>query len=72
MDRAELIKRRDELRERLTAIRRDLSGGLARDLEDQAQQLENQDTLMEIARISEEELEKVEIQLQQLEEPDSR
>ncbi len=69
MDRAELIKRRDELRERLTAIRRDLAGGLTRDLEDQAQQLENQDTLMEIARVTEEELEKVEVQLQHIDEP---
>ncbi len=66
MSREELNKRRDELRERLAAIRRDLGGGLARDLEDQAQQLENQDTLMEIARVTEAELEKVEAQLRDL------
>ena len=66
MSREELNKRREELRERLAAIRRDLGGGLARDLEDQAQQLENQDTLMEIARVTEAELEKVEAQLRDL------
>lgn len=57
------MARRDELRERLEAIRRDLRGGLARDLEDQATQLENYDTLLEIARLAEAELVKVEAQL---------
>lgn len=63
MDRKQLIERRDELRERLEAIRRDLGGGLERDLEDQAQQLENQETLMEIARVAEAELTEVERKL---------
>lgn len=63
MDREQLLQRRDELRERLAAIRRDLGGGLERDLEEQAQQLENQETLMEIARVAESELAEVERQL---------
>jgi len=63
MNRQELIERRDELRERLAAIRRDLGGGLERDLEEQAQQLENQETLMEIARVAEAELEDIERRL---------
>ncbi|WP_376692120.1 hypothetical protein [Wenzhouxiangella sp. EGI_FJ10409] len=66
MDRKQLIERRDELRERLEAIRRDVGGGLERDLEDQAQQLENQETLMEIARVAEAELTEVERKLTEL------
>ncbi len=63
MDREQLIERRDELRKRLEAIRRDLGGGLDRDLEEQAQQLENQETLMEIARVAEAELAEIDRQL---------
>ncbi len=63
MKRDELIQRRDELRDRLQAIRRDLRGGLEHDLEDQAQQLENYDALMEIARVAEQELLEVEATL---------
>lgn len=66
MDRNELEQKRDRLRERLASIRRDLDNGLDRDLEDQAQQLENRDTLLEIARVSEQELREVEVQLNQL------
>jgi hypothetical protein len=60
MNREELLKRKTELRQRLEAIRRDLAGGLESDLEAQAQQLENYDTLLEIARVAEEELARVE------------
>jgi RNA polymerase-binding transcription factor DksA len=70
MDREELERKRQELRDRLAAIRRDLGGGLTRDLEDQAQQLENQDTLMEIARVTEQELERVERALSALDRGD--
>lgn len=63
MNREKLLERRDELVKRLEAIRRDLGGGLDRDLEEQAQQLENQETLMEIARIAQAELEDVERRL---------
>lgn len=66
MNRAELLKRRDELSERLAAIRRDLGGGLERDLEEQSLQLENQDTLLEIARVTEDALQQVERQLAEL------
>jgi len=66
MDRNELEQKRDQLRERLASIRRDLDSGLDRDLEDQAQQLENRDTLLEIARVSEQELRDVEVQLNEL------
>lgn len=66
MNREELEQKRDELRKRIEAIRRDLAGGLDRDLEDQAQQLENRDTLMEIARVAEQELRDVEAQLRDL------
>ncbi len=54
-----LVDKRDELLERLERIRADLESGLESDMEDQAIQLENRDTLLEIARITEEELEQV-------------
>ncbi len=66
MDRNELEQERDRLRDRLAAIRRDLDSGLDRDLEDQAQQLENRDTLLEIARVTEQELRDVEVRLDEL------
>lgn len=66
MDRSELEHERDRLRERLASIRRDLDSGLDRDLEDQAQQLQNRDTLLEIARVTEQELRKVEVRLNEL------
>ena len=66
MNRQELIQKRDELTERLNAIRRDLARGLDRDSEEQAMQPENHDTLMEIARVSEQELLKVRQQLSEL------
>lgn len=55
-----LRHRRDELRDRLAAIRRDLASGLDDDLEEQAIQLENQETLLEIARVADEALQEVE------------
>jgi len=58
-DRQTLIDKRDELLERLERIRADLEGGLDTDMEEQAIQLENRDTLLEIARVTEEELEQV-------------
>lgn len=64
MERHSLVERREELVKRLEAIRRDLGGGLDRDLEDQAQQLENQETLMEIARVAESELAEIERKLE--------
>ena len=58
-DRETLIGKRDELLERLERIRDDLNSGLEADSEEQALQLENRDTLLEIARVTEEELEGV-------------
>lgn len=58
-DKHTLIEKRDELLDRLERIRGDLKSGLDADSEEQAQQLENRDTLLEIARITEEELEEV-------------
>lgn len=68
MNRRQLEQRRTELEERLKAVRRDLGGGLDRDMEDQAQQLQNRDTLLEIARVAEQELRDVEAQLRELDE----
>lgn len=69
--REDLQVRRDELAARLQAIRRDLAAGLASDLEDQAQQLENQETLLEIARVTEQELLAVEDRLRALDDAGS-
>jgi RNA polymerase-binding transcription factor DksA len=64
--RENLTARRDELLQRLERIRNDLKSGLEADAEEQALQLENRDTLMEIARVTEEELEAVLRQLKNL------
>ncbi len=63
MNKQQLIQRRDELRERLAAIKRDLRSGLDRDLSEQAVQLENRETLLEIGRLAEQELATIEQQL---------
>jgi hypothetical protein len=59
----ELETRRDELRDRIEAIHRDLGRGLEKDYEEQSIQLENLEVLQEIARVAEQELRKVEIEL---------
>ncbi len=63
---AELIQKRDELRRRLDAIKQDYARGLDADAEEQALQLQNAEVLDEIARITAEELEKVERRLAQI------
>lgn len=60
-----LERRRNELLDRLERIRQDLANGLDRDLEDQSQQLENRDALLEIERVTREELREVQVQLEQ-------
>jgi len=65
-NRDDLILRRDELSERLDRIRKDIAGGLYADFGEQAVQLENRDALLEIARVTEEELVKVKRQLREL------
>lgn len=65
-EKAALIAKRDELRERLQAIHRDYGQGLERDSEEQAQQLQNAEVLEGIAKSTAEELERIEQQLADL------
>lgn len=51
-----LLNKKQELEERLDRIKKDISGRLEADFAEQATQLENRDVLLEIMRISEEEL----------------
>jgi hypothetical protein len=51
-----LEARRQELVERLDAIKRDYGRGLDKDFEEQAVQLENAEVLAEIARVTADEL----------------
>lgn len=66
-DRESLIKRRDALKERLSAIEADYRRGLDPDLEEQALQLENAEVLAGIATATAEELVRVEDELAKLE-----
>ena len=59
----QLLRRRDELRERLNAIKRDYGRGLDKDFEEQAIELENAEVLAGIAKAAAEELDQVERQL---------
>jgi hypothetical protein len=68
--REELLQSRDELLQRLAAIRADLGKGLDADSKEQAIQLENIDVLSEISRITEEELKKINRQLADMKEND--
>lgn len=63
----ELIEKRDELRQRLDAILKDFGQGLDRDWEEQAIQLENAEVLDEIARVTMEELNKLEQGIERIE-----
>lgn len=62
----ELAKRRDELRDRLERIRQDLQTELDSDLDEQALQLQNRDQLLEIQRVTRQELARTEDQLAKL------
>ena len=66
LDRAQLEQRRQELIERLQAIEKDYRRGLSADSEERALELENADTLAEIARVTQAELDQVENTLRQL------
>ena len=61
-----LLKRRDELRNRIEAIHADLGRGLDKDYEEQSIQLENLEVLQEIVRVAEKELREVEIRIADL------
>ncbi|MAR93348.1 MAG: hypothetical protein CML06_21100 [Pseudomonadales bacterium] len=63
----ELCAKRDELLDRLDAIKRDYRSGLAADSEEQAVQLENAEVLEEISRVTSEELQKVTQALERIE-----
>ena len=54
--REELLTKKQELEERLINLKKDISGKLDADFAEQATQLENRDVLLEILRVSEEEL----------------
>ena len=66
MNKNTLLQRKTELEQRLANIRSDLSTLLDADYSEQAVQLENRDVLLEIQRVTAEELQKVEAQLQTL------
>ena len=55
-DRETLLEKKKELEERLEKIHKDLRHELSADFEEQALELENRDVLLEIARVTEEEL----------------
>jgi len=65
-EKARLFEKRDELRERLEAIKRDYRKGLDADAEERAIQLENAEVLDAIARATEEELQRIEKRLSDL------
>ena len=62
----DLHRKRQELADRLEAIGRDFRSGLSADSQERATELENRDTLMEIQRVTAEELAKVENQIREL------
>lgn len=62
----ELQVKKKELEERLEKIKHDIAGGLDADFEEQATQLENRDVLLEIQRVSEEELKRVKEKLKSI------
>ena len=59
----ELLKKQQELIDRITAIKKDFEKGLDPDLEEQALQLENYEVLQRLLEQAEIELEKIEKQL---------
>lgn len=65
-EKSELLAKRDELRERLKAIEKDYQQGLDADSEERAQQLENAEVLEGIAKVTADELAKIEDQLDKL------
>lgn len=64
---AELTAKREELLQRLEAIKKDYRSGLSADSEEQAIQLENAEVLEEISRVTNEELQKVTQALERIE-----
>jgi len=60
MNKDQLLRKRDELQDRLDAIKADYGRGLNADSEERAQELENADVLAEISRVTLEELKSIE------------
>jgi len=58
-DKEALLTKKKELGERLEKIKRDIGQKLSADSEEQATELENRDVILEIARVTEEELARV-------------
>lgn len=56
----QLLEKRDELKNRLDAIKADYAQGLDADFEEQAQELQNAEVLAEISRVTLQELEDIE------------
>ena len=65
-EKSRLLEKRDELRTRLEAIRKDVRRGLEADFEERAIQLENDEVLAGIAKATAAELESVEERLARL------
>jgi len=59
----DLLDKRDELQDRLDRILADIGQGLDPDSSERAVQLENAEVLDEIARVTDEELKKLELQI---------
>lgn len=64
VERAELLAKKEELESRINKIRQDIATRLSADFAEQATELENRDVLLEIARVSEENLESINKKLQ--------
>jgi len=62
-DKEALRTKKKELEERLEKIKRDIGQKLSADSEEQATELENRDVILEIARVTEEELARVSAEL---------
>lgn len=62
-DKETLLAKKKELEERLEKIKRDIGQKLSADSEEQATELENRDVILEIARVTEEELVRVSAEL---------
>ncbi|MCG8380185.1 MAG: hypothetical protein MI865_12035 [Proteobacteria bacterium] len=62
-DTEELQQKKQELEERLEKIKLDLGHELSADSDERATELENRDVLLEIARVTEEELARIKQQL---------
>ncbi len=65
-ERDQLLAKKQELQQRLEKIKQDIAGGVSADFEEQATELENRDVLLEIARVTELELESIKAKLDDL------